>query len=62
MGKTFCAGYCGLACVNGTCPKIENRRYHCIDCWLYKGCEDCCFKGTVYCDHPELLKGGADNG
>ena len=45
-----CSGYCGVACVDGTCPQIENKRYRCEDCWLYKGCEDCCFDGTNMCE------------
>lgn len=50
MKDKVCPGYCGLACVDGTCPKIENIRYCCEDCWLYKGCEDCCFNGTDMCE------------
>ena len=43
MKDKFCPDYCGLACVDGTCPQIENTRYRCEDCWLYKGCGDCYF-------------------
>ena len=52
MKENFCPNYCGLACVDGNCPKIEYGRYHCNECWLYKGCEDCCFKDSEYCDQP----------
>ena len=50
-----CKGYCGLACVDGTCPianreEYEERGYFvvrsCRECHFYKGCEDCCFDGT----------------
>ena len=52
MKNEFCDAYCGVACVNGSCPKIENKQYHCIDCWLYKGCKDCCFYGDIdFCPH-----------
>jgi len=56
MKENFCPNYCGLACVDSNCPKIENRRYHCNECWLYKGCEDCCFRGSEYCDQPTEVK------
>lgn len=42
-----CDAYCGVACVDGSCPKIENKQYRCVDCWLYKGCKDCCFDGDI---------------
>ena len=44
MNSPFCEFYCGVSCVNGSCPKIDNRYFHCIDCLLYKGCDDCCFR------------------
>ena len=50
MKEKFCPDYCGLACVNGTCPKIENKWYRCNDCWFYEGCKDCYFKGTDMCN------------
>ena len=37
----YCIDYVGLACVNGTCPKIENYNYSCDECWLFEGCKDC---------------------
>lgn len=50
MIDKFCGAYCGVACVDGSCPKIENKQYHCVECWLYKGCKDCCFNGDIdYC-------------
>ena len=27
----YCIDYVGLACVNGTCPKIENHNYSCYE-------------------------------
>ena len=53
-----CKGYCGVACVDGSCPVANADEYaergydairDCKDCYLYKGCEDCAFDGTEYC-------------
>lgn len=54
-----CKSYCGLSCIDGTCPianreEYEERGYpvpkNCGDCYRYEGCEDCCFDGTEYCE------------
>lgn len=45
-----CPSYCGLTCVNGSCPKAlyeDNPEYFderpsCKSCSGYNGCEDCC--------------------
>lgn len=62
----YCKGYCGVACVDGSCPmanreEYEERAYpitkHCKNCFFYNGCEDCCFAGTDMCDkYEEKLK------
>ncbi len=53
-----CSGYCGIACVNGTCPKALAEEYEergmdmvkdCSECSFYRGCEDCAFLDTVFC-------------
>ncbi len=53
-----CKGYCGVSCVNGMCPISLADEYQemgfdvirdCSDCIYYKGCEDCAFEGTEYC-------------
>lgn len=44
-----CKGYCGLSCVDGSCPQIEDKSYDCSECWLYKGCDDCCYVDSEYC-------------
>lgn len=44
-----CPDYCGIACVDGFCPKINNIKYSCIDCWKNKGCEDCIHAFDEYC-------------
>lgn len=53
-----CKGYCGLSCIDGTCPiankeEYEERGYdvpkNCNDCYRYEGCEDCYFNGTDMC-------------
>lgn len=55
-----CPEYCGVACVDGTCPKAHKDEYEeygipviwtCDECHLYAGCEDCTGYG---CD--EALK------
>lgn len=54
----YCRSYCGVACVDGTCPAANREEYeepyvtarlNCRECFMYKGCEDCCFAGTEYC-------------
>lgn len=58
MRKKICPNYCGIACVDGSCPKanIEEYRERCMDvikkcseCPYYHGCIDCCFFATEYC-------------
>lgn len=58
-----CKGYCGLACVDGSCPIANREEYedccipvvkNCWDCHFYKGCEDCCFLGTDFCEKGEV--------
>lgn len=58
MSSKICDGYCGVSCVDGSCPianyeDYEERGYdvvhNCSECYLYKGCEDCCFKDTEIC-------------
>lgn len=53
-----CKGYCGVACIDGTCPKANYEEYmergqevpySCNECWLYRGCVDCCCDGTEFC-------------
>ena len=53
-----CKGYCGLSCIDGTCPianreEYEERGYDvpksCRYCYRYEGCEDCYFNGTDMC-------------
>lgn len=50
----YCSSYCGLACVDGSCPMIQNCRYDCSMCWLYAGCADCVFSDD--CDLPRPLQ------
>ena len=49
-----CGRYTGPTCVNGNCPKIYRdpsvRNMKCSDCWYNKGCEDCAFENTEYCE------------
>ena len=68
MANKRCKGYCGVACVDGSCPMANREEYeergydivkNCNDCHYYKGCEDCYFDGTDMCSHP-TEKGGAE--
>ena len=53
-----CKGYCGLTCVDGTCPMANRDEYaergyyliqDCDECFYYEGCKDCYFEGTEHC-------------
>ena len=55
-----CLSYCGLACIDGTCPKANFDEYaergytsvrDCDECYFYKGCDDCYFIDSEYCDN-----------
>ena len=60
--KERCEGYCGVTCIDGTCPMANRDEYaergydivhNCDECAYYKGCEDCYFEGNKdYC--PKL--------
>lgn len=49
--KNICPNYCGLTCVNGTCPvalfnsdmEYDVEPCDCSTCHYYEGCSDCCF-------------------
>lgn len=55
-----CKGYCGVACVDGSCPIANREEYaergydivsNCNECHYYRGCEDCRFDGMPeYCE------------
>ena len=49
----YCSSYCGLACVDGSCPKIQDWRFDCSMCWEYAGCDDCIHSDD--CDLPRPL-------
>lgn len=57
MNKDYCEEYCGINCITN-CPKVMHDEYpdiyesvsSCKECFYYKGCEDCCFSDTEYCD------------
>lgn len=48
-----CINYCGLRCIDGTCPNALAREYPeydfkfitCHECYTYRGCNDCYFYG-----------------
>lgn len=55
---TICPGYCGVTCVDCSCP-IANRdtyieygipvTWSCEDCSYYRGCKDCAFVDFDLC-------------
>lgn len=58
MKNKRCKGYCGVACIDGSCPMANREEYaergydivnSCNDCHYYNGCEDCAFEGTEMC-------------
>ncbi len=50
-----CIHYMGAACIDGTCVNASSE--NCRFCFFYKGCGDCYFKDTEYCDdYQEGLK------
>lgn len=60
-----CPNYCGIACVDGSCPKANYEEYlergydvvrNCEECIYYKGCEDCCFNNTNECPVENITK------
>ena len=64
-----CKGYCGLSCVDGSCPIANAEKYEemcmdvikkCDDCSFYKGCEDCAFADTEYCEKISREDGTLD--
>lgn len=71
--KTICKNYCGISCVDGTCPKANREDYEklgmdvikkCDDCHYYRGCDDCAFWETDICpDHEKSdnLCGGGNH-
>lgn len=56
--KMQCVNYVGVSCVNGSCPIARMEEFEercipiiksCINCFYYKGCEDCALYNTEYC-------------
>lgn len=56
-----CPGYCGISCVDGSCPVANMDEYiergydvvhDCDECHYYHGCSDCCFCDTEMCILP----------
>ena len=63
MKRKRCENYCGLACVDGSCPIANREEYaergydivrNCDECHYYNGCEDCVFDETDFC--PKIKK------
>jgi len=61
-----CIGYCGVSCIDGTCPKANIDEYaergydiikSCEECIYYEGCKDCYFYDKIdMCENPNILK------
>ena len=63
--KTRCPSYCGITCVDGSCPNALADEYPeygyehrtCEECGYYEGCSDCCFADNPeYCAESEKEK------
>lgn len=62
MKLVHCPEYCGVACVNGSCPNALHeicpdiyKEVSCENCFEYKGCKDC----TAYgCDEELIMRYG----
>ena len=59
MGER-CGNYCGVVCINGSCPMALRDEYmergydivhNCDECIHYRGCDDCYFA-----DKPDLCE------
>lgn len=58
----MCGNYFGAACADGSCPmshmdEYQKRGYpvvrNCVECDFYKGCKDCFFEYTSFCDEHD---------
>ncbi len=63
--ECICSNYCGVACIDGTCPIALRDKYleygcdvidNCGMCIFYRGCSDCCFEGTDMCSHEVMFQ------
>lgn len=55
-----CMHYLGVACVDGSCPMTNYDS--CKFCFYYRGCDDCAFAETDYCeDYQEGVKQDGKN-
>lgn len=57
-----CEEYCGIACIDGSCPIARSEEYaergydvthSCNECIYYEGCTDCIWAETEYCKKEE---------
>ena len=62
MLNGICKDYCGLACVNGSCPIARQEEYaecgydtikECGDCPYYDGCKGCVLEGICHIRNKE---------
>ena len=62
----FCPGYVGVSCVDGSCLMVQSDRNGfsvkesmriCLECWHYKGCEDCALNKTNMCTRKDAKRG-----
>ena len=66
-----CKEYCGVSCIDGSCPVANIDEYierdypvirDCSECHYYKGCEDCYFAGRrkddqLRCEREDIKDG-----
>lgn len=62
----FCTSYVGVSCIDGSCPMAQSDRngfsvkesmHICLECWHYKGCEDCALNKTNMCTRKDAKRG-----
>ena len=55
----YCPSYCGVSCIDGSCPVANYEEYaergydlvhNCKECPRILGCEDCYFADTEMCE------------
>lgn len=48
--RMICKSYLGEICFTNECPAIYNSDLTCDKCWANKGCVDCAWSESLYCE------------
>lgn len=65
--RKICPEYCGVACIDGSCPMANIVEYmerdydvvhNCNECHYYRGCKDCYFYDNLEypCERKDRTK------